>query len=146
MRQMNPKKITLYAFLHQQSRSHQSDARAMCGDVVLVCWRRLWNGGVSTSPLSDGAQPAVLEIRTRNAPIVARVFLKSGARIFSQWRENFFAPAPKPKSSRATFSGRTKEKISARKLIRQGTMLPTHSFSRRNVCRLSLLVEFLPVE
>ncbi len=146
MRQMNPKKITLYAFLHQQSRSHQSDARAMCGDVVLVCWRRLWNGGVSTSPLSDGAQPAVLEIRTKNAPIVARVFPKSGARFFSLWRENFLLPEPKPKSLRATFLGRTKEKILARKLSRQGMMLPTHSFSRRNVCRLSLLVEFLPVE
>ena len=49
-------------------------------------------------------------------------------------------------SLRATFLGRTKEKILARKLSRQGMMLPTLSFSGRNVCRLSLLVEFLPVE
>ena len=63
---------------------------------------------------------------------------------------NFFQytslPEPKPKSLRATFLGRTKEKILARKLSRQGMMLPTLSFSGRNVCRLSLLVEFLPVE
>ena len=57
-----------------------------------------------------------------------------------------FSVHVKPKSLRATFLGRTKEKILARKLSRQGMMLPTLSFSGRNVCRLSLLVEFLPVE
>ena len=45
------------------------------------------------------------KIRTENAPIVVRVFWKTGTRSFSLWRENFLFLEPKQKSLRATFFG-----------------------------------------
>ncbi|KGL54617.1 hypothetical protein HQ50_08945 [Porphyromonas sp. COT-052 OH4946] len=54
------------------------------------------------------------ETRTKNAPIVVRVFRKNGARFFSFWRENFSLLAPKQKSLRAAFCGTISEIISAR--------------------------------
>ena len=47
--------------------------------------------------------PPLRSSQTGNARIAERVFGKSGARIFSLWRENFSLPEPKRKSSRATF-------------------------------------------